>query len=123
MVSGSETEPYNVMMDLAHPRHSECNCPFANWHKVCKHMVEVFFAAFPEDTSQYMEEIRHTIREEELYREKLPARIEKYLNNLTKAELKDLALSLIYELMEYEFDCFVRDYIDNVSFRKTYGVL
>lgn len=113
MVSGSDPEPYNVMIDLDHPKRSECDCPFADGLKVCKHMVALYFAAFPEEATQYMDEIRRAIREEELYREELPMRIEKYLNKLTKAELKELALNLVYELPEYAFDRFVRDYIDN----------
>lgn len=111
-VSGSESEPYNVVIDLEHPKRSTCNCPFANGRKVCKHMVAVFFAAFPEEARRYKAEIDLTIEEEEQYREELPERIERYVNKLTKAELRNIVLELIYELPEYEFERFARDYID-----------
>lgn len=39
-------------------------------------------------------------------------RIEKYINQLNKSELRNLALNLIYELSEYEFERFVSEYID-----------
>lgn len=48
-VSGSRKEPYPVAIDLEHVRQSSCNCPHAAGRRViCKHMVAVFFAAFPE---------------------------------------------------------------------------
>ena len=111
-VAGSGAEPYSVVIDLDHPKRSTCGCPFANGRKVCKHMVAVFFAAFPEEARQYKAEIDLAIEEEEQYREELPERIEQYVNKLTKSELRDLVLTLIYELPEYEFDRFARDYID-----------
>ena len=111
-VAGSRAELYNVVIDLEHPKRSTCDCPFANGRRVCKHMVAVFFAAFPEKARQYKAEIDLAIEEEEQYREELPERIEQYVNKLTKAELRDLVLTLIYELPEYEFDRFAQDYID-----------
>ena len=59
-----------------------------------------------------MKYIDRALQEEEQYREELPGRIEKYINRLNKAQLKDLALNLIYELPEYEFEQFVREFID-----------
>lgn len=111
-VSGSEANPYEVVIDLEHPKRSTCSCPFANGRKVCKHMVAVFFAAFPDAAKQYKAEIDQAIKEAERYEEELPERIEQYINKLTKNELCNLALSLIDQLPEYEFDCFVRDYIE-----------
>ena len=112
VVTGSSAEPYNVAIDLEYPKRSTCDCPFANGRKVCKHMVAVFFATFPDEAKQYKAEIDFAIEEEGQYREELPKRIERYVNKLTKAELRDLVLTLIYELPEYEFDRFARDYID-----------
>ena len=111
-VAGSETEPYAVTIDIEHPKRSTCDCPFANGLKVCKHMVAIYFAAFPEEAIKFKSAIDRAIEEEEQYREQLPERIEKYINKLNKAQLKDLALNLIYELPEYEFEQFVREFID-----------
>ena len=111
-VAGSETEPYAVTIDIEHPKRSICDCPFANGLKVCKHMVAVYFAAFPEEAIKFKAAIDRAIEEEEQYREELPGKIEKYINKLNKEQLRDLALSLIYELPEYEFERFVRDNID-----------
>lgn len=111
-VTGSEAEPYAVTIDIEHSKRSTCDCPFANGLKVCKHMVAVYFAAFPEEAIKFKSAIDRALEDEERYREELPGRIEKYINKLNKAQLKDLALNLIYELPEYEFERFVGDYID-----------
>lgn len=112
VVSGSESEPYIVTIDIKRPKKSTCDCPFANGLKVCKHMVATYFTAFPEEAINYKAEIDQAIEEDEKYREELPGRIEKYINKLNKTQLKDLALNLIYELPEWEFERFVRDNID-----------
>ena len=111
-VTGSEAAPSAVTIDFEHPKRSTCDCPFANGLKVCKHMVAIYFAAFPEEAIKFKSAIDRALEDEERYREELPGRIEKYINKLNKAQLKDLALNLIYELPEYEFERFVRDYID-----------
>lgn len=112
LVKGSANEPYVVTIDIKHPKRSTCDCPFANGFKVCKHMVALYFAAFPEEAINYKVAIDKVVEEAERYREELPGRIEKYINSLTKAELRDLALNLIYELPEWEFERFVLEYID-----------
>lgn len=80
--------------------------------KVCKHMVAIYFAAFPEEAIKFKSAIDRALEEEEQYREELPGRIDKYINKLNKTQLKDLALNLIYKLPEYEFERFVREFID-----------
>lgn len=111
-VAGSEAESYAVTIDIEHPKGSTCDCPFANDLKVCKHMVAIYFATFPEEVIKFKFAIDRAIEEEEQYQEQLPERIEQYINKLNKTQLRDLALNLIYELPEYEFERFVRDNID-----------
>ena len=111
-VAGSETKSYAVTIDIEHPKRSTCDCPFANGLKVCKHMVAIYFAAFPEEAIKFKVAIERALEEEEQYREELPGRIEKFINRLNKTQLKDLALNLIYELPEYEFERFIREFID-----------
>ena len=111
-VAGNEAEPYAVTIDIEHPRRSTCDCPFANGLKVCKHMLAVYFAVFPEEAIKFKSAIDRAIEEEEKYQEQLPERIEQYINKLNKTQLRDLALNLIYELPEYEFERFIREFID-----------
>ena len=57
-VSGSENTPNSVTIDLEHPKRSKCTCPFANGYKVCKHMVALYFKAFPEEAEDYIRKIK-----------------------------------------------------------------
>ena len=52
-VSGSANCTYDVIIDEAHPRKSQCTCPHAAGKRiVCKHMVAVYFAAHPLEANQ-----------------------------------------------------------------------
>lgn len=52
-VEGTGNRPYAVSIDLAHPFDSECDCPYSEKGKMCKHMAAVYFAAFPEQAQAY----------------------------------------------------------------------
>ena len=110
-VSGSGNTPYSVTIDLEHPKRSKCTCPFANGHKVCKHMVALYFGVFPEEADKYIGKIEEDENEREEFFEELPERIEEYVRGLSKSELQELALSLIYNLSEYELEEFALDYL------------
>lgn len=65
-VAGSDSIPYQVKINTAHIRQSKCNCPHADGRRViCKHMVALFFAVFPNETEQYIKEVEEYEREEE----------------------------------------------------------
>ena len=54
VVSGSRKASYEVIIDLGHVRRSSCTCPHAAGRRViCKHMLAVFFTAFPEEEKSY----------------------------------------------------------------------
>ena len=110
-VSGSGNTPYSVTIDLEHPKRSKCTCPFANGHKVCKHMVALYFGVFPEEADKYIRKIEEDENEREEFFEELPERIEEYVRGLSKSKLQELALSLIYNLSEYELEEFALDYL------------
>ena len=110
-VSGSDTTPYTVTIDLEHPKRSKCTCPFANGYKVCKHMVALYFKAFPKEAEDYIRRIEEAEKEREEYFEELPDRIEAYVRGLSKSELQDLAMSLISNLSDYELEEFALDYL------------
>ena len=63
-VAGNGPAPYQVKINTAHPRQSKCNCPHADGRRViCKHMVALFFAAFPEEAEDYIEAVEEYERE------------------------------------------------------------
>ena len=112
-VSGSENAPYSVTIDLKHPKRSKCTCPFANGYKVCKHMVALYFEAFPKEAEDYIRNIEIAKKEREEFYEELPDRVEEYVRNLSKSKLQDLALNLIYNLSDYELEEFAFNYLND----------
>ena len=112
LVSGSADQPYSVMINTQHPRKSRCDCPHANGRIVCKHMVALFFAAFPEEAERFRAEVVAQAEEEERRQEQLDERIYTYVHRLKKDQLQQLTMNLIYSLPDWAFDRFVRDYIE-----------
>ncbi|MDD5923272.1 MAG: SWIM zinc finger family protein [Clostridia bacterium] len=112
-VSGSGNTPYSVTINLEHPKRSKCTCPFANGHKVCKHMVSLYFEVLPKEAEEYIRRIEEAENEREEFFEELPYRIEAYVRGLSKSELQELALSLIGNLSEYELEEFALYHLDN----------
>ena len=100
-VAGSGSAPYQVKINTAHPRQSKCNCPHADGRRViCKHMVALFFAAFPEEAEQYMEEVEEYEREEEQRMENHYEALRSYVKSLSKKELQEQLFEALAELDE-----------------------
>lgn len=95
-VQGSEL--YHVHMDIAHPKRSTCDCPFAAGRRViCKHMVALYFTAIPGAEDAFMKQVA-IWEEEEKEREKEHRRdLEKYVKSLSKAELQEELLAYLIE--------------------------
>ncbi len=76
-VQGSDGNVYDVVVDINHPRKTQCNCPFANGRRVvCKHAVATFFAVFPEEATAYKGRVDREEEEYEEWLESLAARVE-----------------------------------------------
>lgn len=89
-VSGNGTAPYQVKINTVHARQSKCNCPHADGRRViCKHMVALFFAAFPEEAEDYIEEVEERERAEEERMRARDAAILSYVKSLSKRELQE----------------------------------
>lgn len=59
-VSGSDDSTYDCVVDIAHPRKSHCNCSHAAGKRiVCKHIVAVYFTAFPAEAKKYIAELEN----------------------------------------------------------------
>ena len=53
LVAGSGDEPYSVKINVENRQACHCSCPYAADGKVCKHMVALYLAAFPENAEDY----------------------------------------------------------------------
>lgn len=100
-VSGSRIEPYKVKINVAHIRQSKCNCPHANGKRIiCKHMVALFFTAFPAEADNYIKEVEEYEREEERRQSELYKEIEQYVYSLSKEDLRQELINYIIESVE-----------------------
>ena len=100
-VVGNGLVPYQVKINTAHIRQSKCNCPHADGRRViCKHMVALFFAAFPDEAEQYMEEVEEYEREEQQRIEDHYAALRSYVKSLSKKELQEQLFEALAELEE-----------------------
>ncbi len=108
-VAGTAEKPYHVHINVAHVRQSHCNCPYAKDTRiVCKHMIAVFFTAFPDMADEYIAEVRayeaeqeHMRQEWERLRQRHYKEIEQYVKSLSKKELQEALCDVILELEEY----------------------
>ena len=65
-VKGTMPDPYQVTIDIGHPEQSVCTCPYAEGStRVCKHMVALFFTAFPERCKNFSPQDEDSALEEE----------------------------------------------------------
>lgn len=107
VVRGSGDALYHVEIDIAHPRKSKCDCPFAEGRRViCKHMIALNLAIFPEKEAQMMEYIEEQNR---IYEEECEAELEnqkseivKYVMSLSKAELREELINRMIDELEEE---------------------
>ena len=93
VVKGNGGSTYDTRIDIAHPRKSQCNCPHAAGKRiVCKHMVAVYFTAFPAEAKQDMED-----------------RLVRYVGKMKKSELQEALLQLLFDGPEWQYDRFIEE--------------
>ncbi|MBQ7653812.1 MAG: SWIM zinc finger family protein [Clostridia bacterium] len=104
---------YDVEINLEHPRSSSCNCPHANGKRiVCKHIVALYFAAFPKDAQRFYEDTVIVQEEEEKRQEKLENALIDHIFNMGKIELQEALLQVLLDGPEWQCEHFLREYID-----------
>ena len=112
-VKGSNKESYNVFIDVEHPRKSKCNCPHAKDKRIiCKHIVALYFWVFPNEAKKYIKEVEEYEEELEQREQELEDKLIKYINKLSKDELKQALMEVLYDSPEWVFDRFIRNRID-----------
>ena len=113
VVQGSGTHQYKVSINLEHPRKSKCNCPHADGRRViCKHMIALYFTALPKLAKDYYDEIVSYQEAEEKYHEELEDKVIAYVHKLKKEELTQTLLQLLFEGPEWQYERFIREYIE-----------
>lgn len=111
-VAGSGNAVYDVYIDTEHIRQSHCSCPHANGKRIiCKHMIALYFSAFPNEAIQYKKDIDDYERAQEDHYAELETEVIKYVNSLSKNELRQELLQVLFGSSEWVFDRFVREHI------------
>lgn len=109
-VSGSGNCTYDVIVDEAHPRKSQCTCPHAAGKRiVCKHMVAVYFTANPLEATKYIEDLEAYWEEEEQRQEEQEDRLIKYVRGMKKSELQEVLLQLLFDGPDWQYDRFIEE--------------
>ncbi len=110
VVTGSGGNTYETLVDIAHPRKSQCSCPHAAGKKiVCKHMVAAYFTAFPEEAKKYITELENYWEEEEQRQKEQEDRLIQYIGKMKKSELQEALLQLLFDGPEWQYDRFVEE--------------
>ena len=113
VVRGSGEEQYQVTVDIPHAKRSTCTCPHAEGtRRICKHKIAVYFTAFSEEAKKLIEEAEAYEAEQERMYEDIEEIITKYLLKQKKSDLVDLVYELLMAGPEWQFDRFIRDYIE-----------
>ena len=111
-VSGSYQNLYDISINLKHPRSSKCNCPYADGKKiVCKHMVALYFACFPEEASEYYREVIEAEEEAEREREEEENAVIAVVSKMKKADLQQALLQVLFDGPEWQYDRFIEEYV------------
>jgi len=92
-VEGSESSVYSVVIDVEHPKRSTCNCLHAEGtRRVCKHKVALYLLIYPEEGDRVLREVEEWEAGEEQRWQDECKEIERYVNSLTKQELREQLL-------------------------------
>jgi len=99
------TNEYHVLINIEHSRKSSCDCPRAFGKRIiCKHMVALFFAAFPHEAKALLKASEKYEREEEARRQDSIKEIINEVNHLSKSELKQRLIEALIALQSYNFN-------------------
>lgn len=74
---------------------------------MCKHMVATYFAVFPLEADQYIEELETYWEEEEQRQSDLVDAVVKYVSRMKKSELQQELLRILFDGPEWQLERFV----------------
>lgn len=110
---GGNEEKYEIYIDTEHPKRSTCTCPHAEGtRRCCKHKIALFFTAFPNEAKMYYDELMEHEEEQERYYEEIESKLNSYIDSLKKNELKQLVYDLLYNGLDWQYERFIREYIE-----------
>lgn len=113
LVQGNFQSIYEVVVDLQHPKKSTYSCPYADGTRiVCKHKIALYFSAFPKEAQRLLDEALDYQEEAEREQEQIEIKVVDFVRKLKKSELQDLFLQMLFDGPDWQYEHFVRDYIE-----------
>lgn len=113
VVKGSKDDPYNVHIDIDKIRQSTCNCPFTEGNKkIYKHMIAVYFVAFPDELKKYELEVIVSEEMAEVFRLEQEKKLFRIINGFKKQELREALIGILESGPDWQYERFIRDYVD-----------
>lgn len=125
-VRGTAPLPYEVIIDMSHPRKSKCSCPHANGRRiVCKHMLAVYFTVFPDEAQRVYEKLiadevdsaydewddydcEENEEDDEYYDKSY--KVVEYVCKMKKSELQQTLLQLLFDGPEWQYKHFIEEH-------------
>lgn len=112
-MQGSGNNQYKVSINLEHHRKSNCSCPHSDGRRViCKHIIALYFTVFPKLAKMCYDEVVSYQKEEEQYKDELEDKVITYVHKLKKEELAQVLLQLLFEGPDWQYEKFIREYIE-----------
>ena len=78
---------------------------------MCKHMVAVYFTAFPTEAEQYIRELEEYWEEEEEREQETEERLIAVVRKMKKSEAQEALLQLLFDGPDWQYDRFVEEYL------------
>ena len=78
---------------------------------VCKHIVALYFTAYPEEAERIYRESIEYEEEQEKLQEELDSKLESYISKMRKSELEAALLQILYDGPEWQYNKFLREYL------------
>lgn len=74
---------------------------------MCKHIVAVYFAAFPQEGEKYIAELESYWEEEENRQQENEERLIQYIRKMKKKELQETLLQLLFDGPDWQYERFI----------------
>lgn len=104
---------YQVKIDVEHPRKSSCNCAFADGRRViCKHMVALYFTAFPQEAAAYYKQVLEWEKEDEERQEQTKRDVIEFVSNMSKEDLQRELLTILFDGPDWLYERFIKEHLE-----------
>lgn len=115
---------YSVAIDFLHIRKSSCDCAHAKSGRiVCKHMVAMYFTAFPEESKRFIQFNERLGNEQEKYEERMETIVEEYIRKMPAAKVREELYRLLMDSPRPVFEKFVSEHSIEDSYENDVGYI